>query len=59
MSISIWAKGCMLMIMCVIRDDMTAPPWWREKVVVYYYYYYRLVVPRCARREVSGLILAV
>ena len=32
---SIWAKGCMLMIVCVISLDMTTPSWWREKVMVY------------------------
>ena len=37
---SLWAKGCMLMIVCVICLDMTTPPWWREKVMVCYYYYY-------------------
>ena len=26
---SIWAKGCMLMLVCVL-SDMTTPPWWRE-----------------------------
>ena len=39
-SVSIWAKGYMLMIACVFRLNMTTPPWWREKVMVYYYYYY-------------------
>ena len=36
---SIWAKGCMLRIVCVcvIWFDMTTPPSWREKVKVYYY----------------------
>ena len=36
---SIWAKGCMLMIVCVcvIWLDMTTPSWWKEKVMVYYY----------------------
>ena len=33
---SIWAKGRMWMIVCVIRVDMTTHPWWREKVMVYY-----------------------
>ena len=34
---SIRAKGCMLMIVCVISFDMNTPPWWREKVMAYYY----------------------
>ena len=34
---SIWAKGCVLMIVFVLSEDMTTPPWWREKVMVYYY----------------------
>ena len=34
---SMWAKGCMLVIVCVTFLDMTTPPWWREKVMVYYY----------------------
>ena len=34
---SIWAKGCILMTVCVcfIRLDMTTPPWCRDKVMVY------------------------
>ena len=36
---SAWAKGCMLMIVCLL-SDMTTPPWWREKVTVYYYIIY-------------------
>ena len=34
---SIRAKWCMLMIVCVLYDDMTTSPWWRGKVMVYYY----------------------
>ena len=34
---SVWAKRCMLMIMCVVWLGMTTPPWWREKVMVYYF----------------------
>ena len=36
---SIWAKGCMLMIACVLSD--LTPPWWREKVMVYYYLFWQ------------------
>ena len=37
---SIWAKGCILMTVCVCFTwlDMTTPHWCREKVMVYYYY---------------------
>ena len=34
---SIWAKGFMLMIVCVLSDDMTTLPWCRGKVMLYYY----------------------
>ena len=35
---SIWAKGCILMTVCVCFTwlDMTTPPWCREKVMLYY-----------------------
>ena len=33
--LSIWAKVCILMTVCVILLDMTTPPWWREIVMVY------------------------
>ena len=36
--LSIWAKGFMSMIVCVIWLDMTTPPRCRAKVMVYYYY---------------------
>ena len=41
---SFWAKGCILMIvcLCVIWHDMTTPPWWREKVLVYYLFFFTL-----------------
>ena len=34
---SIWAKGCILMTVCVLCDDVTTPLLCREKVMVYYY----------------------
>ena len=38
---SIWAKGCILMTVCVFYlTSHDYPPWCREKVMVYYYYYY-------------------
>ena len=44
---SIWAKECILMIVCVIWLDMTTPPWWREKVMIYYYCIIILLLPAC------------
>ena len=40
-----WAKGCILMTVCVCFTwlDMTIPPWCRQKVMVYYYYLLKLV----------------
>ena len=48
---SVWAKGCILMTVCVL-PDMTTPPWCREKVMVYYYYCISIGRP-------SGLLLFV
>ena len=38
----LWAKGCILMIVCVCYLICHTPPWWKEKVMEYYYYYYDL-----------------
>ena len=35
---SIWAKGCMLMIVCVLSDDMTTRPWGWDNTVISYKY---------------------